>query len=130
MAGEVRIDKWLWAVRLFKTRSLASEACKRSRILINGQLCKSSRSVSIGDEIDVKAPPVCYKYKVLNVAEKRMGAKLVPDFMKDITSEDQKEIIELQKLDKTYRRQKGLGRPTKKERRDIDKLSEGFDIEI
>lgn len=130
MNNEVRIDKWLWAVRLFKTRSLASEACKKNRILINNQICKSSRNVVSGDVVEVKIPPVTYKYKVLDVAEKRMGAKLVPDFLKDITPEDQKEILELQKLDRTLQRQRGLGRPTKKERRDIDKLNDEFSSDL
>lgn len=124
MGDDVRIDKWLWAVRLFKTRSLASEACKKGRVLIGGQECKPSRSVNIGDVIEVKDPPVTYTYKVLDLAEKRMGAKLVPGYLKDITPDDQKEIQEMLALDRKYKRRKGLGRPTKKERRDIDKLRE------
>ena len=126
MGDDIRIDKWLWAVRLFKTRSLASEACKKGHILINGQECKASRTVNIGDQIEVKEPPVTYKYKVLDLSDKRMGAKLVPGFMEDITPEDQKEILEMQTLDRKYNRKKGLGRPTKKERRDIDKFRDEF----
>ncbi|MFC0875891.1 RNA-binding S4 domain-containing protein [Saccharicrinis sp. FJH2] len=122
MGDDIRIDKWLWAVRLFKTRSMASEACKKGRILINGQECKASRTVNIGDQIEVKEPPVTYRYKVLDLAEKRMGAKLVPGYLEDITPEDQKEILEMQILDRKYNRRKGLGRPTKKERRDIEKF--------
>jgi len=122
MGDDIRIDKWLWAVRLFKTRSMASEACKKGRILINGQECKASRTVNIGDQIEVKEPPVTYRYKVLDLAEKRMGAKLVPGYLEDITPEDQKEIREMQILDRKYNRRKGLGRPTKKERRDIEKF--------
>ncbi|MFB6317678.1 RNA-binding S4 domain-containing protein [Saccharicrinis sp. FJH54] len=122
MGDDIRIDKWLWAVRLFKTRSLASEACKKGRVFINGQECKASRTVHIGDQVEVKEPPVTFRYKVLDLAEKRMGAKLVPGFLEDITPEDQKEILEMQNLDRKYNRRKGLGRPTKKERRDIDKF--------
>ncbi|MFB6340395.1 RNA-binding S4 domain-containing protein [Saccharicrinis sp. FJH62] len=122
MGDDIRIDKWLWAVRLFKTRSMASEACKKGRILINGQECKASRTVNIGDQIEVKEPPVTYRYKVLDLAEKRMGAKLVQGYLEDITPEDQKEILEMQILDRKYNRRKGLGRPTKKERRDIEKF--------
>jgi ribosome-associated heat shock protein Hsp15 len=122
MGNDTRIDKWLWAVRLFKTRSLASEACKKGRIRINDQECKASRTVNVGDQVEVKDPPVTYRYKVLDLADKRMGAKLVPNFMEDITPEDQKEILEMQILDRKYNRQRGLGRPTKKERRDIDKF--------
>lgn len=122
MNKEVRMDKWLWAVRLFKTRSAASEACRKGRVFINGQECKASRTIRPGDAVDVKHPPVAFKYKVLDVAEKRMGAKLVPQYLEDITPDDQKEIQEMQLLDRKYNRRKGLGRPTKKERRDIDKL--------
>lgn len=123
MGDDVRIDKWLWAVRLFKTRTLASDACKKGRIMVNGQTCKPSRAICEGDVIEVKNPPVVYKYKVIALAEKRMGAKLVQDFMKDITPKDQIEILELQKIEQAFKRDRGLGRPTKKERRDIDKFT-------
>ena len=119
---DVRIDKFIWAVRLFKTRSLAADECKKNRIMINGDAVKSSRIVRIGDVIDVVKPPVTYSYKVLDLAEKRMGAKLVPDYIKDITTDEQKEILEMQKLNYTLGRKKGTGRPTKRERREIDKL--------
>ena len=118
----VRIDKFLWAVRLFKTRSLAAEACKKGRVQVNGTSVKSSRSVKAGDTIDIKTPPITRTYSVLAVAEKRMGAKLVPDFLKDITPEDQLEILELTRLAYNQGRRKGLGRPTKKDRRDIERL--------
>jgi len=118
----VRIDKFLWAVRLFKTRSIAAEACKKGRIQINGTSVKSSRAVKAGDTIEVKTPPITRSYKVLAVAEKRMGAKLVPGFLKDITPEDQLEILELTRLAYNQGRPKGLGRPTKKDRRDIERL--------
>jgi ribosome-associated heat shock protein Hsp15 len=118
----VRIDKFLWAVRLFKTRSIAAEACKKGRVQINGIAVKSSRTVKEGDTIDVKTPPVTRTYRVLAVAEKRMGAKLVPDFIKDITPEDQLEILEVTRLAHSQGRRKGLGRPTKKDRRDIERL--------
>jgi ribosome-associated heat shock protein Hsp15 len=120
--GNVRIDKFLWAVRLFKTRSIAAEACKKGRVQINGTTVKSSRTVKTGDTIDVKTPPITRTYKVLAVAEKRMGAKLVPGFLKDITPEDQIEILELTRLAYNQGRRKGLGRPTKKDRRDIERL--------
>jgi len=120
--GNVRIDKFLWAVRLFKTRSIAAEACKKGRVLINGITVKSSRTVKQGDTIDIKTPPITRTYKVLSVAEKRMGAKLVTDFIKDITPEDQLEILELTRLAYNQGRRKGLGRPTKKDRRDIERL--------
>jgi len=118
----VRIDKFLWAVRLFKTRSMAAEACKKGRVQINGTSVKSSRSVKSGDNINIKSPPITRTYSVLAVAEKRMGAKLVPDFIKDITPDDQLEILELTRLAYSQGRRKGLGRPTKKDRRDIERL--------
>lgn len=116
----VRIDKFLWAVRLFKTRSLATEACKKGRILMDGQPVKSSRTVKKGDEIMVKEPPVFRTYKVLEIADKRMAAKLTPGFITDITPADQLELLELTKMANKLNRQRGLGRPTKKDRRDID----------
>ena len=124
----VRIDKYLWAVRLFKTRSIASEECKKGRVLIGGQSVKSSRVVNIGDIVSIKDPPIFHEYKVLDVTEKRMGAKLVPDFIVEITSEDQLEILKLTKLANKLNRQHGLGRPTKKERRDLDSfIDESFE---
>lgn len=120
--GEVRIDKFIWAVRLFKTRSLAADECKKNRVMINGAPVKSSRAVRIGDVVDIVKPPVTYSYKVLDLAQKRMGAKLVPDFIKDITTAEQKEVLEMHKLSYSLGRARGTGRPTKRERRDIDKL--------
>ena len=124
----VRIDKYLWAVRLFKTRSIASEECKKGRVLVGGQAVKSSRVVNIGDIVSIKDPPIFHEYKVLDITEKRMGAKLVPDFIVEITSEDQLEILKLTKLANKLNRQHGLGRPTKKERRDLDSfIDESFE---
>jgi len=118
----IRIDKYLWAVRLFKTRTLASEACKKGKILIGGQPVKSSRIVNVNDVISIKDPPILREYKVLDVAEKRMGAKLVPDFIIEITAADQIEMLELTKLSNKLNRPQGTGRPTKKERRELDEL--------
>lgn len=119
-SAEVRIDKWLWSVRLFKTRSQASEACKKRQVMMDNAPVKSSRSIKAGDVIQIKNPPVVNSYKVLQVVEKRMGAKLVPDFMKDVTPPEQLEILELQKINLQLNRAKGTGRPTKKDRRDLD----------
>ncbi len=118
--AEVRIDKWLWAVRLFKTRSQASEACKKRQVMVENSPVKSSRNIKPGDIVQLKKPPVIYSYKVLQVTEKRMGAKLVPDFLKDVTPADQLEILELQKINLHLNRTKGTGRPTKKDRRDLE----------
>lgn len=116
----VRIDKFLWAVRLFKTRSMATEACKKGHVLVDGISVKSSRMVKRGDEISIKEAPIHRTYKVLDISEKRMGAKLTPDFITDITPKEQLEILELAQIANKLNRQRGLGRPTKKERRNID----------
>ncbi len=120
----VRIDKYLWAIRIFKTRSVAAEAIKKGRVLINGQPVKNSRTVKEGMTIDVKFPPIIRSFKVLAISGKRMGAKLVPDFMKEVTAEDQIELMELTRMANAMGRRKGLGRPTKKERRELDKFDE------
>lgn len=121
---EVRIDKWLWAVRIFKTRTIAAEACKKNRVSVNSVAVKPSRMVRIGDIIDVRKPPVTYSFRVLDLSEKRMGAKLVHDFMENITSPEAMKILEMQKLAGFEGREKGTGRPTKKDRRDLDDFSE------
>lgn len=121
---EVRIDKWLWAVRLFKTRSIAIDACKKGRITIKGIVIKPSRMVKIGDIIEVRRPPVTYSFEVLNLSENRMGAKLVPDFMKDVTTPSQLEILELSKISGFVDRARGTGRPTKKDRRELEQFTE------
>ncbi|MEN6456605.1 MAG: RNA-binding S4 domain-containing protein [Prolixibacteraceae bacterium] len=124
MGNEVRIDKWLWAVRFFKTRSSATEACKKGRIMIGDVQVKPSRILKAGDIIKIRKPPVTYSYKVLQLSEKRMGAKLVSDFVLDITPESELEILEIQKNMSWLKRDPGTGRPTKKERRDLDNFFE------
>jgi ribosome-associated heat shock protein Hsp15 len=117
---EARIDKWLWAVRIFKTRTIAAEACKKGRVTMNGSQIKASRMVKPGDVIRVKMPPVTYSFKVLQAIEKRIGAKLVPEMMENITPPDQYELLEMSKIDGFVDRARGMGRPTKKDRRDLD----------
>lgn len=117
---EVRVDKWLWAVRIFKTRTIASEACKKGRVMIDNASVKSSRVIRKGDVIQVKKPPITYSFKVLELTDKRMGAKLVPEFMENITPQNQYEILELNKISGFVDRQRGTGRPTKKNRRDLE----------
>ena len=124
---EVRIDKFVWSVRLFKTRSLAAEECKKNRVHINGSTVKSSRMVRVGDVVDIVKPPVTFSYKVLDLAQKRMGAKLVAGYIKDITTAEQIEVLEMQKISHSLGRARGSGRPTKRERRDIDKLMDWED---
>ena len=124
MDESIRLDKYLWAVRVFKTRSIASEAIKKGRVLIDGQTVKNSRLVKVGMIIDVKFPPITRSFKVLAISGKRMGAKLVPDFMVEVTADDQIELLELTRLANSMGRRKGLGRPTKKDRRDLEKMDE------
>ena len=115
-----RIDSFLWSVRLFKTRSKASEACKKSRILINGNESKPSKTVSKGDTILIKNSGIKYEYKVMELLTRRVGAKLVSDYILDMTKIEEKEKLKLHQLaQKTYR-DKGAGRPTKKDRRDLE----------
>ena len=118
--SEVRIDKWLWAVRIFKTRSIAADAIKMGRVTIDGQKVKASRNVKIGEVIDVKKPPITYSFKVLALAENRMGAKMVPGFMENVTKQEQLDLLQMNRISGFINRAKGLGRPTKKDRRDID----------
>lgn len=112
--SEARIDKWMWAVRIFKTRTIAAEACKKGRISINGALAKAARTIKPGDVIQVRKPPVTYSFKVLQTIEKRVGAKLVPEMMENITTPDQYELLEMSKVSGFINRAKGTGRPTKK----------------
>lgn len=121
---EARIDKWLWAARIFKTRTIAAEACKKGRITINGALVKASRMTKPGDVVHVKKSPVTYSFKVLQAVEKRVGAKLVPEVMENITSPDQYELLEMNKISGFIDRARGSGRPTKKERRDLEEFTE------
>ncbi|MDD4610290.1 MAG: RNA-binding S4 domain-containing protein [Bacteroidaceae bacterium] len=125
---EARADKLLWAVRLYKTRSLAAEACKKGRVKINGALAKSSKSIKNGDIIEVKKSPITYSYKILNVIEKRVGAKLIPEILEDITPKEQYELLEMTKISGFVDRERGMGRPTKRERRKIDNFTQ-FDSE-
>ena len=120
---QIRVDKWLWAVRIFKTRNQATEACKKGRILIREQPVKPSRVLRINDIIQVKRPPVIYSYKVTGLLAKRLSARLVQDYIEDITP---KQELEKLKVRETFfiSRDKGSGRPTKKERRTMDKLRE------
>lgn len=123
---EIRIDKWLWAVRLYKTRSLASEACKKGKVLVQNVQVKPSRVVKVGDIIQIKRNPVLYSFKVLALAQNLMNAKLVPEFMENVTTPDQLELIELGKIASQTGRARGAGRPTKKERRDMEDFFEPF----
>ena len=132
---EARLDKWLWAARIFKTRTLAADACKNGRVAINGAQAKPSRTVKAGDEVSVRKPPVTYTFRVKQAIEKRVGAKLLPDILENITPKEQYEVLEMSRISGFVGRAKGTGRPTKKDRRALDDLSapifldEDFDFE-
>ncbi len=130
--GIVRVDKWLWSVRVFKTRSLATDACKKHRVAINGALAKPAREVKVGDVISVRKPPIEYQFRVLALLSNRVGAKLVPEYMENITPEEQYELLRMQRLSGFVDRAKGLGRPTKKDRRSLEQFAESLpsDLEI
>ena len=121
---EARIDKWLWAARIFKTRSLAADACESGRFTLNGAQVKPSRTVKEGDEVGVKKSPVTYTFRVKQAIEKRVGAKLLPDILEDITTPEQYEILEMQRISGFVGRAKGTGRPTKKDRRALDDFAQ------
>lgn len=119
---ETRIDKFLWCVRLYKTRSQAAEACKKGQIFVGGVAAKASRMIKPNDEIQVKRVPVIYSFRILSIPSGRVGAKLVENYLQNITTPDQIALLEVLKIDKQNGRARGLGRPTKKERRDLDEL--------
>ena len=124
MEKEVRIDKWLWATRIFKTRTIATDAGKKARVTIAGMNVKPSRPVKIGEIVDVRKPPVTYSFRVKALAENRMGAKLVPDYLENVTAPSQYELLEMARISGFINRQKGLGRPTKKDGRKLAEFTD------
>ena len=131
MDSTARIDKWLWAARIFKTRSIAADACKNGRVSIAGVCVKPSRPLKIGEIVDVKKPPVTYSFRVLKPIEQRVGAKLVPEVYENVTDPKQYELLEMSRISGFVDRARGTGRPTKKERRALDAFADpmlfGFD---
>ena len=123
--NEVRIDKWMWAVRIFKTRTIAADACKKNRISVNNVSVKPARMIRIGDVVSIRKPPITYSFRVLGLSENRMAAKSVPQFLENITPPEQYEILEMNKVSGFVNRAKGLGRPTKKDRRDLNDFTDG-----
>ncbi|GAA4954200.1 RNA-binding S4 domain-containing protein [Algibacter agarivorans] len=120
----MRIDKYLWCVRYYKTRSIATAACKKGQVRINGDIVKPSREVYPLDVIGLRKNQINYKLKVNDIPESRIGAKLVDLYRTDMTPKEQFEAQELLKYSKDYYRKKGVGRPTKKDRRDIDDFTD------
>jgi ribosome-associated heat shock protein Hsp15 len=129
---EARIDKWLWAARIFKTRSIAADACKNGRVSVGGTTVKPSRMVKEGDVVSVRKPPVTYSFKILKTIEQRVGAKLLPEIYENVTTPDQYELLEMTRISGFVDRARGTGRPTKKDRRQMDAFVEpslgGYDL--
>ena len=120
MNDVARVDKWLWAARIYKTRSLAADACKNSRVTINGVNVKPSDTIKVGEVISVKKSPVVYSFRVLKCIEQRVGAKLLPEVYENVTDPKQYELLEMSRISGFVDRARGTGRPTKKERRALD----------
>jgi ribosome-associated heat shock protein Hsp15 len=118
----VRIDKWLWAVRIFKTRNQATTACKKGKILIKNKPVKPSRIIDIDDIVVIKKLPVVYTYRVKELLEKRVAARQVNQYIEDLTSDEELKKLKIRKMQNFIIREKGMGRPTKKERRTLDRL--------
>lgn len=119
---EARVDKWLWAARIFKTRSMACAACKKGQISMQGMQIKPSRVIKVGDVIEVRKSPITYSFKVLQAIEQRVGARLVPEILEDVTPAHQYELLEMSKISGFVGRARGTGRPTKKDRRSLDEF--------
>lgn len=122
MAEVARIDKWLWAARIFKTRSIAADACKNGRVTIGGVNVKPSHTVKAGEVVAVRKPPVTYSFKILKTIEQRVGAKLLPEIYENVTTPDQYELLEMNRISGFVNRARGTGRPTKKDRRALDEF--------
>lgn len=124
---ETRIDKWLWDVRLYKTRSQASDACHKGHIIIGDVAVKASRAIKVGEIVEVKKNPILYRYKILGIPSSRISAKLVPDYLEDQTPEQEILKIDLLRADINGHRDRGTGRPTKRDRRMLDIWMNGND---
>jgi len=134
MSAEARIDKWLWSARIFKTRTIAADACKNGRVAVNGVNVKPSRTVKVGDVISVRKPPITFSFRLLKPIEQRVGAKLLPEIYENVTPQDQYELLEMTRISTFVNRARGTGRPTKKDRRQMDafvgpSLEGSFDFE-
>ena len=126
MEEVARIDKWLWAARIFKTRSIAADACKNGRVTIGGVNVKPSHAIKVGETVSVRKPPITYSFRILKTMEQRVGAKLLPEIYENVTSPDQYELLEMNRISGFVDRARGTGRPTKKDRRAMDAF---FNIE-
>lgn len=136
-SNEERIDKWMWAMRIFKTRTIATDACKKGRITIGPEgketIAKPSRTIKPGDIVNVRKPPVTYSFRVVRLSENRLGAKLVPEYLENITPQSQYDLLDVVKINGFIDRRKGLGRPTKKEGRQLQQFTDesiGWDFDF
>lgn len=127
MSEGVRIDKWLWAVRLFKTRSDAAEACRSNRVTVNGTPVKPSREVRAGEVVSVRKMPAVYSFRILEPVANRQPARNVPLYIEDVTPQSELDKLEMARAGAFAVRDRGMGRPTKKERREIEELLSDFD---
>ena len=131
MAESARIDRWLWAARIFKTRSIAADACKNGRVTIGGTNVKPSHVIKRGEVVNVKKPPITYSFRVIDCIEQRVGAKFLPQVYENVTAPQQYELLEMSSISGFVDRARGTGRPTKKERRALDAFIDpvmfGFD---
>ena len=132
MPNDERVDKWLWATRIFKTRTQATDACKKGRVSVgdngDGVVVKPSRLIKVGDTIHVRKPPIQYTFRVLALAPNRLGAKLVPEYLENLTPQSQYDLLDVVRISGFVDRRKGLGRPTKREGRDLrDFTADAFD---
>ena len=129
--AQARIDKWLWAARIFKTRSVAADAIKNNRVQVDGNPVKPSHTVKAGQRVSVRKPPVTYTFEIISCIEQRVGAKLLPLVYKNVTDPKEYELLEMNRISGFVDRARGTGRPTKKERRALDAFTEvpefGFD---
>ena len=121
---EARIDKWLWAARFFKTRTLATAACRKGQVSMGGAQLKASRTIKAGDVVCVRKPPITYSFKVLQPIEKRVGARLLPEILENVTPQEQYELLEMSHISGFVNRAKGTGRPTKKDRRSLEEFAQ------
>lgn len=127
MTAEVRIDKWIWAMRIFKTRTMATEECKKGRVTVgldNPVNAKPSRLIKVGDVVNVRKPPITYSFRVKALTENRLGAKLVPEYLENITPKEQYDLLDVVRISGFVDRRKGLGRPTKRDGRKINSFVE------
>lgn len=136
--SEERIDKWLWAMRIFKTRTVATDSCKKGRVSVGAApdstvVVKPSRLIKVGDTVHVRKPPITYSFRVKALTENRLGARLVPDYMENITPQAQYDLLDVVKISGFIDRRKGLGRPTKREGRELarfaEEVNDGWDFD-